>query len=200
MPISINGSGTVTGISVGGLPDGIVDTDMLASKAATAAKIGNGGIIQVVHAIKTDRQTITANMAIGNQIEISSMSCTITPTSSSNKILVLMSLAVGASGDTTIGGTILRDSTIVAQTDTDGSRTRNTFGVGNGAARCLWRISPVQCTVLDSPNTTSSIVYTAKIGGNGGINVYINREGRNADNATDTSLATSSLTVMEIVA
>ena len=200
MPIAINGSGTVTGISVGGLPDGIVDTDMLASKAATAAKIGNGGIIQVVHAIKTDRQTITANMAIGNQIEISSMSCTITPTSASNKILVLMSLAVGASGDTTVGGTILRDSTIVGQADTDGSRTRNTFVVGNGAARCLWRISPVQCTVLDSPNTTSSIVYTAKIGGNGGINVYINREGRNADNATDTSLATSSLTVMEIVA
>ena len=200
MPISINGSGTVTGISVGGLPDGIVDTDMLAAKAATTSKIGNGGIIQVVNAIKTDRQTITANMAIGNQIEISSMSCTITPTSSSNKILVLMSLAVGASGDTTVGGTILRDSTIVGQADTDGSRTRNTFVVGNGAARCLWRISPVQCTVLDSPNTTSSIVYTAKIGGNGGINVYINREGRNADSATDTCIGTSSLTVMEIVA
>ena len=31
MPISINGSGTVTGISVGGLPDGIVDTDTLAT-------------------------------------------------------------------------------------------------------------------------------------------------------------------------
>jgi hypothetical protein len=31
MPIAINGSGTVTGISVGGLPDGIVDTDMIAA-------------------------------------------------------------------------------------------------------------------------------------------------------------------------
>ena len=200
MPISINGSGTVTGISVGGLPDGIVDTDMLAAKAATTSKIGNGGIIQVVNAIKTDRQTITANMAIGNQVEISSMSCTITPTSSSNKILVLMSLAVGASGDTTVGGTILRDTTIVGQADADSTRTRNTFVVGNGAARCLWRISPVQCTVLDSPNTTSSIVYTAKIGGNGGINVYINREGRNSNSETDTCIGTSSLTVMEIVA
>ena len=29
MPITINGSGTVTGVSVGGLPDGIVDTDIL---------------------------------------------------------------------------------------------------------------------------------------------------------------------------
>ena len=38
MPIVINGSGTVTGVSVGGLPDGIVDTDMLAANAVTSAK------------------------------------------------------------------------------------------------------------------------------------------------------------------
>ena len=41
MPIAINGSGTVTGVSVGGLPDGIVDTDMLAADAVTAPKIGS---------------------------------------------------------------------------------------------------------------------------------------------------------------
>ena len=40
MPIAINGSGTVTGISVGGLPDGIVDADMLAANAVTEAKLG----------------------------------------------------------------------------------------------------------------------------------------------------------------
>tara|TARA_R100000995_G_C3436002_1_gene100862 strand:+ start:297 stop:731 length:435 start_codon:yes stop_codon:yes gene_type:complete len=38
MAIAINGSGTVTGISVGGLPDGIVDTDMLAANAVTDPK------------------------------------------------------------------------------------------------------------------------------------------------------------------
>ena len=38
MAIAINGSGTLTGVSVGGLPDGIVDTDMLAANAVTAAK------------------------------------------------------------------------------------------------------------------------------------------------------------------
>jgi len=38
MPIVVNGTGTVTGISVGGLPDGIVDTDMLAANAVTSAK------------------------------------------------------------------------------------------------------------------------------------------------------------------
>ena len=38
MPITINGSGTFTGISVGGLPDGIVDTDMVADDAITEPK------------------------------------------------------------------------------------------------------------------------------------------------------------------
>tara|TARA_R100000278_G_scaffold89920_1_gene68560 strand:- start:122 stop:709 length:588 start_codon:yes stop_codon:yes gene_type:complete len=38
MTITINGNGTVTGVSVGGLPDGIVDTDMIAASAVTAAK------------------------------------------------------------------------------------------------------------------------------------------------------------------
>ena len=39
MPIVINGSGTVTGLSVGGLPDGTVDTDTLASSAVSNAKL-----------------------------------------------------------------------------------------------------------------------------------------------------------------
>ena len=38
MAITINGNGTITGISVGGLPDGIVDTDMIANSAVTSAK------------------------------------------------------------------------------------------------------------------------------------------------------------------
>ena len=38
MTITINGNGTVTGVSVGGLPDGIVDTDMIAANAVTVAK------------------------------------------------------------------------------------------------------------------------------------------------------------------
>ena len=39
-PIAINGSGTITGISVGGIPDGVVDTDVLAANAVTTAKLG----------------------------------------------------------------------------------------------------------------------------------------------------------------
>ena len=38
MAITINGDGSITGVSVGGLPDGIVDTDMIAADAVTDAK------------------------------------------------------------------------------------------------------------------------------------------------------------------
>ena len=47
MPITFNGSGTVTGVAVGGLPDGIVDTDMIANNAVTAAKASGLGISMV---------------------------------------------------------------------------------------------------------------------------------------------------------
>jgi hypothetical protein len=40
MSITINGSGTITGISTGGIPDGVVDTDVLADNAVTFGKIG----------------------------------------------------------------------------------------------------------------------------------------------------------------
>ena len=39
MPIAINGSGTVTGVSVGGLPDGIVDNDMIANSTIAEGKL-----------------------------------------------------------------------------------------------------------------------------------------------------------------
>jgi len=49
MAITINGNGTLTGVSVGGLPDGIVDTDMLANNAVTAAK-ATGSAKGITHA------------------------------------------------------------------------------------------------------------------------------------------------------
>jgi hypothetical protein len=40
MSVTINGSGTVTGISVGGLPDGVITTDDIAANAVTTPKLG----------------------------------------------------------------------------------------------------------------------------------------------------------------
>ena len=45
MPITINGSGTVTGISAGGLPDGVITTDDIAAGAVTDAKVNASAAI-----------------------------------------------------------------------------------------------------------------------------------------------------------
>jgi len=44
MPITINGSGTVTGISAGGLPDGSINNADLATDAVSTSKILNGAV------------------------------------------------------------------------------------------------------------------------------------------------------------
>ena len=44
MPVTINGDGSITGLSVGGLPNGTVDADTLASNAVTTAKIANSAV------------------------------------------------------------------------------------------------------------------------------------------------------------
>ena len=68
MPIAINGSGTITGVSVGGLPDGIVDTDMIAAAAVTAPKTTVPGITladqwRVTSNFDSSNTTITSNWA-----------------------------------------------------------------------------------------------------------------------------------------
>ena len=74
MPIAINGSGTVTGVSVGGLPDGIVDTDMIAANAVNDVKIADlyssdainiGGLRIVKGTVTTPSSTSDASSSYG---------------------------------------------------------------------------------------------------------------------------------------
>ena len=111
-----------------------------------------------------------------------------------------MNLLVGATADTTIGGTIERGSTPIGIADARGSRTRNTFGCGLPTTGATWRTHSVSRILVDSPNTTNATTYSVKIGGNGAQTVYINREARDADNATDTTIGSSSLILMEMSA
>ena len=59
MPVTINGNGSITGLVVGGLPDGCVDTDTLANNSVTSAKsVLTEGIKMV------DQWRLTANTSI----------------------------------------------------------------------------------------------------------------------------------------
>ena len=44
MPISINGTGSITGLSAGGLPDNSITADDIASNAITTAKVNDASI------------------------------------------------------------------------------------------------------------------------------------------------------------
>ena len=58
MPVTINGDGSITGLSVGGLPNGCVDTDTLANNAVTSDKIT--GSTFVSYALLADRHGANA--------------------------------------------------------------------------------------------------------------------------------------------
>ena len=78
MPIAINGSGSVTGLAVGGLPDGTVDADTLAAGAG-------GKILQAVTASTTTQVETTSTTYTDTGL---TASITI---SASSKVLVLVS-------------------------------------------------------------------------------------------------------------
>ena len=53
MPVTINGNGSITGLAVGGLPNGTVDADTLATNSVTTVKLADNS---VTHAKSTGLQ------------------------------------------------------------------------------------------------------------------------------------------------
>ena len=96
MPITINGSGTVTGVSVGGLPDGIVDTDMIADDAVTKAKQAAGSVVQV--ATYTDNGEDSGNETSWTQTGRIDLSFPNAVTSG-NKVLLTLHVGMGEAYD-----------------------------------------------------------------------------------------------------
>ena len=84
MPIVLNGSGTVTGISAGGLPDGCI------TAAELATGVG-GKVLQVKQATKTD----TASLSTQTFTEITDLTQTIT-TVAGSKVYAVGSFYMGA--------------------------------------------------------------------------------------------------------
>jgi hypothetical protein len=197
MPITINGSGTVTGLSAGGLPDGSITTDDIAANAVTAAKIGYAGaILQVVSTTKTDTFTTTATAS--SPAAVTGLSATITPSSTSSKILVLVN--VGAVGNQTNdyssyiylakGGTIITG----ARGDANGNRARCSAAVKLYAT---YHAAPANLSYLDSPSSTSSLTYQVYCSTQASSTATINRMGYDADN-DGIPLAISTITAIEV--
>lgn len=156
MPISIDGSGTIAGVSVGGLPDGTVDTDTIADAAVTAAKRGAGAILQVVEGSTSTEVTVSTTTYTDT-----GLSATITPTSASNKILILVSqqvLASRSSSDSGLGIRLLRDSTVIwTPVESSVGPVSSLVSAGGSISMSVW--AHQHCQYLDSPSTTSAVTY-----------------------------------------
>ena len=170
------------------------------TRARTLANLltTSGRIVQVVQGVKSDTQSITANLATKDTV--TGLNASITPTSSDSKVLVQLNLHVGASIDAHVAGLILRDTTEIGLADANGSRTRNSFACGLKATSADWCTAMLSQSVLDSPATTSATTYSVKIGGNGSATVTVNFDERNQGSTTDTSICSSSITLMEVLA
>ena len=145
MPIVINGSGSITGISAGGLPDGIIQAADLAS--------GVGGkILQVVSTTYSTQVSTT-----GTSILDTGLNCSITPSSSSNKILVMSNqqfyFNISNVNAMYMSIYLLRGSTIIHQpSKPTGDNPYEIAGYFRNGGH--WTVN-----YLDSPNTTSSVTY-----------------------------------------
>ncbi len=189
MAIQINGNGTITGISAGGLPAGSVTSATLATGA-------RGKILQVVSTTKTDTSSTTNN---DNFEDISGMSVTITPSATSSKILVMVDMRLSTNTGRNIAYRLMRDSTQIYMGDAAGSRTRAT-----GAIRLTddarGEMQSEGAIHLDTPSTTSATTYKVQWTNTyHSESSYINRSQQDTDN-NDRARTASSITVMEIAA
>ena len=87
MALTLNGSNnTIAGLAVGGLPDGIVDTDMIADGAITGIKGGSGSII------KTQTTSTVLNSGPSSETWTAIMSMSYTPLRSDSILIANVSV------------------------------------------------------------------------------------------------------------
>ncbi len=185
MALSFAGNGTITGLSVGGLPDGTVDADTLASGAG-------GKVLQVVSTTKSD----TWDSTTASWVDVTGMSVNITPSATSSKILVTLNMMISQTGTTNRAYIrLVRDSTAIHIGDSAGSRQQGTAWVrGEGTS---YTVENFSVTYLDSPSSTSALTYKAQGGVFNSAGMAVNRDGDNSDGTWNLRGA-STITVMEI--
>jgi hypothetical protein len=153
-----------------------------------------GNVLQVVSAAKTD--TFSHNTQTFT--DVTGLSATITPSSTSSKILVLGSVSLGASTD--FGYIrLMRDSTPINIGDAASNRVRTTGAMFYPAGTPVYGNSPIPLDFLDSPSTTSAVTYKIQIRtGSGTQLVYINRTGSDRDTVNYEWRTPSNIIIMEI--
>ena len=156
MAITINGSSnTITGLAVGGLPNGVVNTDMLAAGAVTAAKRGRGSMLQIIEASTNDRVETSSTSFVATNLTAS-----ITPNAGSNKILVQVSGDCNTNADD-------NELIMTVYRSIDGGSYSNLgnadFGFATARSNAERLHSGISIMFLDSPSSTAVVAYKVYI-------------------------------------
>ena len=168
-----------------------ITTAMISDNAVTAAKLASGAIVQVVQAVKTDTASTSSSFAD------TGLSASITPSSSSSKVLVLCTLGGVSGANTSFKGKLVRGSTDIFVGDSASNRPQASAA---GQTSNNYEIQQLVMNFLDSPSTTSSTTYKAQFGSNGSVTIYLNRTSRDDDGSAEDARSASSIILMEVLA
>ena len=202
MPVTINGSGSIAGLSVGGLGSGVVNTATLANGAASGSKLTMpaGSVIQVVQSVKTgiDSYSTGSSTLSDSYFDISGLSVSITP-SSGTKCFVSYTVNVGGQAGYGQGLALFRDSTQIYLADASGNIQRLSnfdYTVDNK------KVDSMAGQFLDTHGANGSTAVTYKLQmyvATPGRTTRVNRSHDDADDRGSARLA-SQITVMEVAA
>ena len=164
---------------------------VLTTAGVPSSSMPAGSVLQVVQTVKTDTfSTSSATFA-----DITGMSVSITPSDTSNKILVMYTVNVAENTGQFPMIKLVRGSTNIASGDVAGSRTTATSSSWGGGAVNHTNVQTMQ--FLDSPSTTSATTYKLQVISAGSQTFFLNRNLRDNDGAYEPRLI-STITVMEI--
>jgi len=156
-----------------------------------------GSVLQVVSTTKTNIFSASVNQ--GAFTAITGLSASITPSSTSSKILVIAHVSGGndANLNRQQSYRILRDGTPIGVGEDEGNRQGISFQ--NSSTTQTERALPsASANFLDSPATSSSITYSISVGHESvTTNVYINRSELD-DNQIYAYRGASTITLMEV--
>lgn len=160
-----------------------------------SANMPVGSVLQVKHAILTEPMTSTT---AATWIDVTGLSISITPKSTSSKFHVLFNLnAMIVSANQRGGVRLIRDSTAIGIATNVGSRIAASVSFSGDANSNIYKVKNMSGSTLDSPSTTSAVTYKVQFQCENTTEVRINRDNNDADGSSFFR-STSELTVMEI--
>jgi len=175
-------------------------TQIASSNIQSSTLATFGKILQVYQVVKTD----TFVSASTSWVNITGLSLTVTPQSSSSRFLLISDLSLGpAAGPSSYGSYAQRftkDGSVITGYIGDAASTRPRAmacaypgdGGGNGTGLGMTKL------YVDSPATTSSITYTIQLAGSTTTPGYVNRTFVDRDAGTYDPRTASSFTILEI--